>query len=208
MGHQVNLILASGSPRRRDILEGLGFHFNICAADVDEKALLKETPSAYASRVAEMKAAFVFEKHKKAVGDCFILAADTVVDKNGAILCKPHTYAEAKMMIEMLQGSSHLVHTAVVLITPKGNFLKGVETTTVFFEPLKEQEMNAYLQSGEWRDKAGGYGIQGLAKLFVKKIEGCFYNVVGLPTHLCSLLLTQGGYNLGMQLEGYHGQDI
>lgn len=208
MDHKIKLILASASPRRREILEGLGFQFEISAADIDEGALCGEDPVCYAKRVARLKADFIFHKYKKKIGGSFILAADTVVDKKGAILCKPNTCDEAKLMISQLQGTSHFVHTAVVLITPTGDCLSGVETTRVFFESLREAEVDAYLRSDEWRDKAGGYGIQGLAKLFVKKIEGCFYNVVGLPAHLCSVLLTQGGYNLVRQMEEYYGQNI
>lgn len=174
----VSLILASGSPRRRLLLESLGLKFKVIPPINEEKMSLGEEPRHLAERLAQHKAREVMAR----VDTSIILAADTIVVKDAEIMGKPRDREDAIEMLQRLSGGSHQVITGVCLINMAANReLMGTETTKVNFRQLSESEITRYVDSGEPFDKAGGYGIQGLGALLVSSIEGCFYNVVGLP---------------------------
>lgn len=171
------LVLASASPRRRDLLQRAGVPFEVAPAEIDESARSGEAPAVYAQRIAAEKARAVFATHP----DAFVLAADTIVVVGGEILGKPRDEADARRMLERLSGRSHQVTTAVCLVSPDGAERCRVVTTEVDVRALRGEEIDAYLRSGEWRGKAGGYAVQGIASAFVTAIRGSYTNVVGLP---------------------------
>lgn len=173
-----SLVLASGSPRRRELLAGLGLVFEVVAPDVDERPLSGETPIELATRLASVKAAAVAER----LGNDrpAVLAADTVVDLDGRILGTPVDVDEARQMLEMLSGRDHRVHTAVELLLPEA-VRSVVVSTEVVFDDLDPALIDWYLSTGESLDKAGAYGIQGHGGALVRAVRGSVSNVVGLP---------------------------
>jgi septum formation protein len=185
----MRLILASASPRRREILAGAGFQFDVLPSTIDEAPLAGEAPEDYARRVARDKALDVAAKvHRESI----VLGADTIVLSDGEILGKPRDPADAWRMLRMLSGVTHCVITGVCLVHPPAEVVALThETTAVTFRRLNDAEIAQYVASGEPLDKAGAYGIQGLASKFVTRIEGCYFNVVGLPiARVYELLLT------------------
>lgn len=181
----MNIILASKSPRRREILENLGVLFTIITADTDESSDI-QNPEELVKELSCRKANAVKEKliaENKLTPDTVIIGCDTVVAKDGLILGKPKDRKNAKEMLLMLSDNSHNVISGITIITSKSS-LSASQTTTVYFDNMSEEEINAYIDSGECDDKAGAYGIQGLASRFIKKIDGCYFNVVGLPVNL------------------------
>ncbi len=189
----MELILASQSPRRRELLARLGVSFTVRAADVNETINPAEPPILEVARLSRKKAAAV-----SAGEEDVVVAADTVVVLDGRVLGKPRDGAEAVRMLRALSGREHQVMTGVTV--RRGAFLRsGTAVTKVHFRALSEAEIAAYVASGEPMDKAGAYGIQGLAAIFVEWLEGDYYNVMGLP--LCPLagLLREAGVTvLGM----------
>jgi len=182
------IILASASPRRAELLRAAGIEFDVMPAHTDETVNPGETPEAYARRVAEAKARAVLPRANGRP----VLAADTVVIVDGAILGKPLDRGDAKRMLRMLSGRSHEVLTAVCLSGGPDEARPtqtGVETTTVEFAPLGEADVDWYVSTGEPDDKAGAYAIQGLASRFITRISGSYGNVVGLPVSLVYELL-------------------
>lgn len=184
------LLLASASPRRADLLRAAGYEFDVEPADVDESLHPGETPEVYVRRVAEAKAAALASKAQGRV----VLAADTVVIVDGQILGKPEGDDGAVRMLRLLSGRRHEVVTAVTVAGPVEDgphkrMHTRVETTVVEFAPLSEADIQGYVASGEPKDKAGAYAIQGLASRFVTRIEGSYSNVVGLPVALVSAML-------------------
>lgn len=171
------LILASGSPRRKEILEQVGMTFKVIPSQVEE-VITKEIPAEIVMELSRQKAMDVYMQ----LGDesVIVLGADTVVAYDGKILGKPKDKQEAKEMLSMLSGQKHFVYTGVTLVTNKEK-KTFYEETIVEFYPLSEGEIEAYIASGESMDKAGAYGIQGKAAAFIKGICGDYYNVVGLP---------------------------
>ncbi len=169
------LILASSSPRRREILAKAGIPFRVRPADVDERVLRGETPIRHVLRLARAKAEAVHRKPGE-----IVLGADTIVVAGGAILGKPRDAADARRMLRLLAGRWHRVITGIFL-AGDGEAVTGAETTRVHFLPMSRAEIAAYVATGEPMDKAGAYAIQGLASKFVDRIEGCYFNVVGLP---------------------------
>jgi septum formation protein len=169
------LVLASQSPRRAEILRQAGFPFTIRAASVDESPLHGEKPEDYVCRLAEQKAISVECRPGET-----ILGADTTVVIDGEMLAKPADAADARRMLSLLSGRRHEVLTGISLRRgPK--VINDWAATHVWFITMTENEMDEYVASGEPMDKAGAYAIQGLASKFVEKIEGCYFNVVGLP---------------------------
>jgi septum formation protein len=174
---QSSLVLASASPRRREILERLGFEFEVLPARIDEKELRWEDPVRSARILAELKGIEAQRLRPRKT----IIAADTVVVYNGRELGKPKGRAEAFDMLTMLSGRGHKVVTGIALIAaPNIRFIE-TESTVVHFRELTEREVRLYIETGEPFDKAGAYAIQGYAAAFVERIEGCYFNVVGLP---------------------------
>lgn len=177
-------ILASASPRRRDLLLAAGFQFEVVVADVDETPRDGEAPEVYARRVAMEKAAAVSAIRP----DSWVLGADTVVVLDGEIFGKPSDDHDAARMLQRLSGRAHDVLTAVALTGPGGT-QQVCGRTRVWMQALAPGDIAAYVASGEPRGKAGAYAIQGFASRFISRIDGEYSNVVGLPVHLASRLL-------------------
>ena len=178
----IRLILASNSPRRRELLQNAGFQFDVRPSGIEETRLPGETAEDFARRLARDKA---LDVARQSDAGSFVLGADTVVAINGEILEKPVDAADAARMLRTLSGQTHRVVTGVCLVRAPENVLAWThETTSVSFRNLTEEEIGSYVESGEPFDKAGGYAIQGLASRFIPRIEGCYFNVVGLPIPL------------------------
>ena len=175
------IVLGSASPRRAELLRAAGIEFDVVHADVDESVHRGESPDAYVRRVADAKARAVADRERQRL----VLAADTTVVVDGEMLGKPVNDTDAKRMLCLLSGRTHDVLTAVAVIRAgMGEPLVEVERTEVEFAPLTEFEMDWYVATGEPRDKAGAYAIQGYASRFVTRIDGSYSNVVGLPVAL------------------------
>ncbi|MEO3998116.1 Maf-like protein [Mesorhizobium sp. CAU 1732] len=193
------LVLASGSPRRIELLQQAGVEpTRIYPADLDETPLRAEHPRSLAKRLSRSKAEKALEGLKRdgEADDCFILAADTVVAVGRRILPKAELAEEASNCLRLLSGRSHRVYTGVCLITPAGKVRQRLVETRVRFKRLSREELESYLASGEWRGKAGGYAVQGLAGTFVVKLVGSYTNVVGLPLYETVNLLTADGFKV------------
>lgn len=197
--HMPLLVLASGSPRRLMLLDQIGVvPGRIAPVDADETPGESEKPVALAARLARTKAreaALRLEQEQGRKGEGgFILAADTVVAVGRRILPKAETLAEAEDCLALLSGTGHRVYTGVALITPRGKLRERLVETRIRFKRLGRAEIDAYLASGEWRGKAGGYAIQGRAAAFVEAMVGSYTNVVGLPLYETAQLLIGEGY--------------
>ena len=178
----IRLILASNSPRRRELLQNAGFQFDVRPSGIEEIRLPGEPPEDFACRLARDKA---LDVARQSAAGSFVLGADTVVAINGEILEKPIDAADAARMLRTLSARTHRVLTGVCLVcAPETVMAWTHETTSVTFRNLTEEEIGSYVASGEPFDKAGGYAIQGLASRFIPRIEGCYFNVVGLPISL------------------------
>ncbi|MGH9556821.1 MAG: Maf family protein [Terriglobales bacterium] len=172
----MTLVLASSSPRRQELLRNAGIVFEVEAADLPEVQLAGEAPQAFARRMAKEKARIVFARRPQDA----VLGADTIVVVDGAVLGKPSDPQDAARMLRALSGRAHEVTTAVCLLGPAIEEVAS-ETTAVTMTPISEPEIQAYVASGEPMDKAGAYAVQGGASRWVSRIEGCYFNVVGLP---------------------------
>jgi septum formation protein len=173
----VRLILASASPRRAELLRAAGYEFGVLAVDIDERVKTDESPVDYVERLARQKAERAMEELD---GDVVVLAADTAVVVGDQILGKPHDVEDAARMLRRLSGRTHQVMTGVCLKSATAT-VSHVEISDVSFVMLSEDQIAWYAASGEGRDKAGAYAIQGLASRFIPRIEGSYSNVVGLP---------------------------
>jgi septum formation protein len=193
----LKLILASGSPRRAEILRNAGIQFEVRATDVDESRLVDEAPGDYVRRVALAKAQSAAAKYRDPVDETLILGADTVVVINADILGKPVSQDDARSMLRRLSGRVHEVHTGLALLRSSGEEQRVVaEVTRVHFASLTDREIEDYIGTGEPFDKAGAYAIQGIGGRYVARIEGCYFNVMGLPlARLWSLLRELGWEN-------------
>ena len=185
----MELILASASPRRQALLRGLGLPFTVRCADIDETMDASRGAQAEVARVSRLKAEAVLAE---AAPDAAVIAADTIVCVDGRILGKPHDADEAAAMLRLLSGRAHQVRTGVTVLS-REQAVTEVDTTEVHFRALSEAEIAAYIASGEPMDKAGAYGIQGLAAIFVEAICGDYFNVMGLPLCRLSRILQQFG---------------
>ena len=175
----MKLILASSSPRRAEILANAGLPFSVLSSAVDESPNPGETPAALVQRLANAKADLVTAR---AIGPAIILAADTVVVLDDKILGKPSSVEDARHMLQQLSGRTHSVLTGVALVRlPDGERRQFIESTLVHFRPVTDEELSSYLATEEPYDKAGAYAIQGQAGRYIPRIEGCYFNVVGLP---------------------------
>jgi septum formation protein len=194
----MKLILASSSPRRAEILRQAGIAFEICAAEIDETVLPGETALEMVARLAEAKARAITAQMDARIRECIIVGADTTVELDGEILGKPRDTANAREMLARLSGRTHHVLTGIFLLRLPGNASRAaVEKSAVTFAPLSEKEIDAYVASGEPLGKAGAYAIQGLAGRYIPKIEGCYFNVVGLPLARLYTLLRELGWQNG-----------
>jgi septum formation protein len=178
----MKLILASSSPRRAEVLRNAGFVFEVRPADVDETRLPHESAENYVRRVAQAKARAISEPARAAAERAIVIAADTTVVAEGQILAKPEDAADARRMLSLFNGKTHEVLTALCVINvPAAKEALHVERTRVEFLKMSKEEIESYIQTGEPFDKAGAYGIQGIAGRFATRIEGCYFNVLGLP---------------------------
>lgn len=193
------LVLASGSPRRIELLQQAGIEPDrILPADVDETPLRAEHPRSLAKRLAKEKAEKALASLKAEAGHspAYVLAADTVVAVGRRILPKAETLDEAAFCLQLLSGRAHRVYSGICLITPDGKLRQKLVETRLRFRRLPRREIDRYIASGEWRGKAGGYAVQGLAGAFVVKLAGSYTNVVGLPLHETAALLSGEGYDI------------
>ena len=180
------LILASASPRRRELLAQAGFSFEVSPAHINEDLRSGEDPIGYVVRLAREKSETVYAQMKDA--EAIVIGADTTVTLDGHILAKPDDAADAARMLRLLSGRTHRVITGVAIASAAGVEV-AAEVTGVQFLTLNDEEIAAYVATGEPMDKAGAYGIQGYAAKWIPRIEGCYFNVVGLPLALVSTML-------------------
>nr|WP_255726465.1 Maf-like protein [Microvirga sp. ACRRW] len=191
------LVLASASPRRLALLQQGGIEPDaLLPADVDETPLKNEGPKDLAKRLSRSKAEVARKtaRNREDLKDAYILSADTVVVAGGRILPKAEVVDEAAACLRLLSGRAHRVYTSICLVTPKDSIRERLVETRVRFKRLSKEEFERYIASGEWRGKAGGYAIQGLAGTFVVKLVGSYTNVVGLPLYESVALLDGEGY--------------
>lgn len=193
------LVLASASPRRIELLQQAGIEPDrLAPTDIDETPLRAEHPRSLAKRLSRGKAerALQMLKEDGEADNTFIVAADTVVAVGRRILPKADLIDEASNCLRLLSGRSHRVYTGISIVTPAGKLRQKLVETRVRFKRLSREELESYLASGEWRGKAGGYAIQGLAGTFVVKLVGSYSNVVGLPLYELVSMLTAEGYRV------------
>ncbi|WP_438495297.1 Maf family protein [Paenibacillus sp. IHBB 3054] len=193
------IILASGSPRRRELLSLLGLPFEVISSDADESTPPEFTPEMIVRSLALRKAEAVVPAAGKR--NAVIVGSDTIVVLDDKVLGKPVDEQDSRVMLGMLQGKTHQVYTGVACIgLPEGKILVEHRVTSVTMRALSEEEISAYIATGEPADKAGSYAIQGLGATLVEKIEGCYFNVVGLPLSLLERMLSRVGISvLGRQ---------
>lgn len=187
---KADLILASSSPRRRELLRQIGISYCVVVSDIDETARAGEGPGDYVCRLAHEKALDVKQREE---GDMPVLGADTAVIINGHILGKPENRARAVEMLGELSGCTHEVWSAVALLLPGGAVLERLNITRVTFAVLDRAWIEAYCDSGDPMDKAGAYGVQGMAAQKISQIEGSYSGVMGLPLYETSEILTDAG---------------
>lgn len=174
------IILASASPRRRELLEQGGIPFTVIPSQAEEK-ITTEQPGQAVEELSYLKCSDIYEK---SLGDVLVIGADTVVASEGKILGKPSSQKDAVKMLQSLQGREHEVYTGVTIMAREGNENRKKtfhEKTKVVFYPMSDEEIRSYVNTGEPMDKAGAYGIQGKSAVFIKEISGDYNNVVGLP---------------------------
>ncbi len=198
----IRLVLASASPRRAELLRAAGYAFETLVVDLDERVRPDERPDAYVARLAREKSAAALQRfleraqrachgaERDGLHEVAVLGADTAVVIDGVILGKPRGDEDAAAMIRRLSGRAHEVLTGVSLRT-SSNQWDRVERTRVYMSAVSEEEIRHYVQTGEGRDKAGGYAIQGIASRFIPRIEGAYANVVGLPVATVEALLRE-----------------
>lgn len=194
----IRIVLASNSPRRKEILKNLGLKFQVVSPDVDERTQ-QNSANAAVEELSLQKAKAVHKQLKEqgeSLENTLIIAADTVVVHGLKMLGKPKTPADAKKMLQRLMGDTHFVMTGVTLLY-NGRITCQSELTKIHFTNIPEQEIDLYVKSGEPMDKAGSYGIQGLASLWIDRIDGDYFNVVGFPVHRFYTMLN----GLGLSFE-------
>lgn len=191
----MRLVLASSSPRRQAFFRDLGWDFHIEPSAIDESYILGESPEEMALRLAVSKASDVWRRSRAN----WVIGADTIVVIDGSVLGKPADERDAQRMICMLQGRTHTVMTGAAVFRPDGAMLSCVEKTQVTFRSMTEDEAAAYVEQGESMDKAGAYAIQGKGMLLVERVDGCYFNVVGLPLERLSRMLAELGWPLSEQ---------
>jgi septum formation protein len=193
--NNVKIILASSSPRRSEILRNAGIAFQVRAPQIDEAALPGETAQATVARLSEEKARAVSAQVDVGSSDVIVVGADTSVELDGEILGKPRDLAHAREMLAKLSGRTHHVLTGIFLLRLPSNATRAaVENSAVTLAPLDEKDIEAYLATGEPLGKAGGYAIQGFGGRYIPGIEGCYFNIVGLPLAKLYVLLRDLGW--------------
>jgi septum formation protein len=191
----VRVVLASGSPRRRELLRMIGIAHEVMPADIDESYFPGEPPPAHAERLAREKGRVMAERHP----DALVISADTIVVIDGEVLGKPRDVAEAARMLRALSGRTHVVFTAIA-VARHGRVESAVEAVAVTFRDLSDSEIAAYIATGEPMDKAGSYGIQGYGATIVDRIDGDYFAVMGLPLRRLVALLERFGIHYEFQV--------
>ncbi len=191
------IVLASGSPRRKEIFEQVGVNFSVCASDMEE-VITKTIPKEIVIELAAMKAEDVA---KQIEGNVIIIGADTMVAIDGQIMGKPKDEEDAKKMLRLLQGNKHQVFTGVSVVIKKSDekrnkIINFVEVSNVWVNTMTDEQIAAYISTGEPYDKAGAYGIQGKYAINIGKIEGDYYNIVGFPISKLNIVLTNEGIDI------------
>ena len=200
----MKLILASSSPRRAEILRNAGIRIEVCAIPVDESRHAGESHADYVQRLALAKARAAADAQRDQREEIWVVGADTIILIGGEILCKPVSADDARRMLRRLSGTWHEVHTGLALLRLPGaesSRAKAAdervveEITRVQLAPLSESDLDVYISTGEWADKAGAYGIQGVGGRYVTRIDGCYFNVVGMPIGRLWILLREFGWD-------------
>jgi septum formation protein len=200
----MKLILASSSPRRAEILRNAGIAIEVCAIPVDESRRPGESHAEYVKRLALAKARAAADAQGDRREKMWVVGADTIILAGGEILCKPVSADDARRMLRRLSGTWHEVHTGLALLRcPGAQSTRATdasehvieEITRVQLAPLSESDLDTYISTGEWADKAGAYGIQGIGGRYVTRIEGCYFNVVGMPIGRLWILLREFGWD-------------
>lgn len=183
------IILASASPRRKELLKQIGIEHDVIVSDIDESRPCKQSPKLYVESLATMKAKAVAQDLKYKKEDILVIGADTIVVLDNEILGKPKDSQDAKNMLGILSGKMHTVYTGVSIVNANNNYIESfVEGTKVYFREMTSKEIDDYVSTKEPLDKAGSYGIQGRGGVFIEKIEGDYFTVMGLP--ICKLYET------------------
>lgn len=191
--HVPQLILASASPRRRELLEQIGLHFLVQTADVDETPLPGESPAALVARLAKAKAEAIWNRRGALHAPSLpVLGSDTLGILNGELLVKPRDFTHAQQMLRQMSGQRHEILTAIALTTVMGTQV-AISRSVVKFRTISDPEILAYWESGEPQDKAGAYAIQGLGAVFIERLEGSYSGVMGLPLFETAQLLAAAG---------------
>lgn len=192
-GTSLPIVLASASPRRRELLAGIGLQFTVEPARFDEASIHVESPEEWVKALARGKASEVASRHP----DALVIGADTAVLIDGQVLGKPKDAGDAHRMLRLLSDRTHRVLTGVALIhRSSGRERAHVESTDVTFGPLSDEQIARYVATGEPMDKAGAYGIQGFGATLVREVKGCYFNVVGLPLYSLARMLSEFGVEL------------
>ncbi|MBR0385104.1 MAG: septum formation inhibitor Maf [Erysipelotrichaceae bacterium] len=186
------IILASASPRRREIMNRLGIPYKVIVSNISEKLNEQLSLEDKIKDLALQKAQAVFVEHQ----DCLVIGADTIVELDGEIIGKPHSMTEARAMIRKLSGRTHRVVTAVAIISEDETWTVA-DTAYVTFDEISEEEIERYIQTKEPYDKAGGYAVQGWASVFITHINGSYYTIMGFPLHLVYRKLRELNYSIG-----------
>ncbi len=195
------LILASASPRRRELLTQAGYRFEVQPSSIPESRAPGEDAIRFSTRLAREKAEEVFARNQPSATPIMVLGADTVVVCDGEVMGKPADAADAARMLLLLSGRTHQVVTGVAVVWAAGSAEVAAEMTQVTMRTLSPQEISDYVAGGEPMDKAGAYAIQGYAGRWIPRIHGCYFNVVGLPLTLVSSLLEGAQLRLASQLD-------
>ena len=195
------LILASASPRRRELLTQAGYRFIVQPSSIPETRRPEEDAIRFATRLAREKAEEVFARHPSSTAPAIVLGADTVVVCDGEVMGKPADAADAERMLLLLSGRTHQVVTGVAVVWGPASVEIAAEMTQVTMRTLSPQEVAGYVATGEPMDKAGAYAIQGYAGRWIPRIHGCYFNVVGLPLALVASLLEGAELRLASQLD-------
>ncbi len=189
------IILASASPRRREIMNMLNIPYKVIVSNVAEKLNEQLSLEERIEDLALQKASAVFRQHQ----DALVIGADTIVELDGEVIGKPHSMTEARAMLKKLSGRTHRVVTAVAVMTAEETWTVA-DTAYVTFDRLEDEEIEKYIQTKEPYDKAGGYAVQGWASVFITHIEGSYYTIMGFPLHLVYRKLRSLGYSLGSSM--------
>jgi len=198
------LYLASSSPRRAELLRQIGVEFTILKVDIDELPLENEPACQLVCRLSREKAREARRQLKSMQPGDLILAADTVINLNGMVMGKPETHAHCCSMLETLSGRQHQVLSAITLINWRGEIKQSCTQNEITFKKLAFAEIDEYCRSGEPMDKAGAYAIQGRAAMFIRRLEGSYSSVMGLPLFETAQLLQQEGYDLNLTNKTHH----